>query len=426
MSQQHKVIIVPLSIDELEVFKFDALPKSIGEGNVHCPRCGLPAFKNGSTRKYRNSGKRVQKYRCPNGHSFNENTSLEAIYEKYRKQKEILKLILRGETVEAIAAKLNVSKYEVRRVVTMLIDLLGTKKIENIHDEIIVIFMDETGAGARSRCLVSALVCNHIVSYIANGRNFLTLNSALTAVRDAIGNVDGKKILVITDGYEAYVDAVFTVFPNAIHVRQFHSKRGVVYIHFIEGGERRTIVLRWDAFLESSGNVSENTIRKRKWSEKIRKRDNRIPQWVDRVRKIDTPLESSDTVYYYSGFKKHPVRRRSRIGRRWCRSKSKTKRVRRKPKIKLLFKGKLSGLVEKFEAAGEVIDTVRNVFAGRYITSNLAEYVFQFKPWLKTKHGLKSVDYVFVMMLSYVLGTVGNNIRSEEVANHVFGASPIL
>ena len=142
---------------------------------------------------------------------------LEALYEKNRKQKDILKLILHGETVEAIAARLNVSKYEVRRVVALLINLLGVKKIENINDEIIIIFIDEMGVGVRSKYLASALVCNHIVSYIATGWNFLILKSAPTAVRDTIGGVKGKKVLVITDDYEAYADAVFTVFPDAIH-----------------------------------------------------------------------------------------------------------------------------------------------------------------------------------------------------------------
>ena len=424
---QNKIIAVPLNINDLRIIKFDALPKLVGEGSVHCPKCGLPGIKNGSTRKYNNGKRRVQKYRCPRGHSFNENTSLEAIQEKNRKQKEILKLILRGETVEAIAAKLNISKYEVRHVVTLLVNLLSVERIENVSDETIVIFMDETGVGVRSRCLISALVCNHIVSYIANGRNLLTLKSALDAVKRIIGETNDKKILVVTDGYESYVEAVFTVFPNAIHVRQFHNRRGVVYIHFIENGAKRTIVLRWDAFLESpTDDISKNTLRKRKWSEKRPKKAAYGRRWTDKVKEIDTPLESSDTVYYYEGFKKHPIRRRSCDNTKKRSSSSKRKKVKRKPKIKLIFKGKLNELVERFEAANKVIKVVREVFAGRYITSNMAEYVFQFKPLLKMKHGLKSVEYVFVTMLSHVLGTVGNDIRSEEVANHIFGASPIF
>ncbi|MCD6515530.1 MAG: hypothetical protein J7L07_11455 [Candidatus Odinarchaeota archaeon] len=71
-------------------------------------------------------------------------------------------------------------------------------------------------------------------------------------------------------------------------------------------------------------------------------------------------------------------------------------------------------MTKKFKAVGEVIDTIRGVFAGLYITSNLAEYVFQFKPWLKMKYGLRSMVYVFMIMLSYVLGTIGNDIRSGK------------
>ena len=61
-----------------------------------------------------------------------------------------------------------------------------------------------------------------------------------------------------------------------------------------------------------------------------------------------------------------------------------------------------------------------------YITSNTAEYLFQLKPLLKMKHGLRSVEYVFVTMLSHVLGTIGNDIKSDEVANHISDASSIF
>ena len=423
-----KTIAVPLSIDDLKVFKFDDLPKPIGEGSVHCPRCGLPGIKNGSTRKYSDGKPRIQKYRCPHNHSFNENTSLEAMYSALQEQRDILHLVLRGEVEEAIAIKLDVSKYKIKQVIESVANLLEVEEIDEIKDTLIVMFIDESSAGARSRCLISALVGNHIVSYIADGRNFLTIKSALESIKKALGDVYDKKIIVVTDGYEAYVDAVFTVFPGAIHVRQFHSKRGVVYIHYVKGGEKRTIVLRWDAFLNSKdGKVSENTLRKRKWSRKMRKEMPPGRRWIDKVKAIDTPLESYDDAYYYKGFKRHPVARRSGGGKRRRSRVKRGKRTKRKgPKVVLLFKGKLDELVKRFDDARETIEAVRGVFAGKYITSNMAEYTFQFKPWLKTRHGLKDATYVFVMMLGYVLGTVGNDVRSEEVANHIFGASPIL
>ena len=57
--------------------------------------------------------------------------------------------------------------------------------------------------------------------------------------------------------------------------------------------------------------------------------------------------------------------------------------------------------------ANKVIKVVREVFAGRYITSNMAEYVFQFKPLLKMRHGLKSVEYCLCQCLVKFWGPLG-------------------
>ena len=56
--------------------------------------------------------------------------------------------------------------------------------------------------------------------------------------------------------------------------------------------------------------------------------------------------------------------------------KKSRKAKRSKPKIKLLFKGRLGELISRYKVANEVIKVVESVFTSRYITLNMASIRF--------------------------------------------------
>lgn len=54
---------------------------------------------------------------------------------------------------------------------------------------------------------------------------------------------DKTQIVFLTDGEVCFVDSIKHFFPNAIHIRQFHSAscKGIIYIHFTQNQKEFTI-----------------------------------------------------------------------------------------------------------------------------------------------------------------------------------------
>ena len=72
-------------------------------------------------------------------------------------------------------------------------------------------------------------------------------------------------LIFVTDGYSAYVDLISKLFPTAVHIRQFHTKRslGYVHIHYTHDGDRYTCRPTWCAVL-SKGKANKTPIQQRK------------------------------------------------------------------------------------------------------------------------------------------------------------------
>ncbi|MHA1357686.1 MAG: hypothetical protein ACTSRC_06220 [Candidatus Helarchaeota archaeon] len=194
-------------------------------------------------------------------------------------------------------------------------------------------------------------------------------------------------IIFVTDGYVAYVDLIAKLFPTAIHIRQFHSKRslGYVHIHYTHEGERYPCRTTWRAFL-SKGKSSKRTIQQRKRRKKV---------YTGEVKKRGRPKKRKkldNQSYLYKGVKYYPLKRKSekrpKNGKKKPKSKSTKKKHRASSKTKkdppkLLAKGPLKTLCKQFPHLNKTIKLVSHVFGGMFITNNNAENKFKVKDWLK-------------------------------------------
>ncbi|MGQ4915085.1 MAG: hypothetical protein ACP6IU_10130 [Candidatus Asgardarchaeia archaeon] len=65
-------------------------------------------------------------------------------------------------------------------------------------------------------------------------------------------------------------------------------------------------------------------------------------------------------------------------------------------------------------------------FGGKYITSNWAEWEFQFKMWLRTRHGIRSGDEMIMMhFIGYRYNLQSSSVRREAIIDLVC-KSPIF
>ena len=436
-------ITIPHDINALRTYNFTALPKPKGPGNAHCPRCGAPAIKNGSTRAYKNANgkpsKRVQKYRCPECKlSFNANTSLEAINTRVENAKTILNFLLSGDSERSISSRLGVSIYKVRKIVSAFVNRIKVITSRNplIDAGPVVIYIDEASSGVNGKCIIAAKVNDYDYLLVADGRNFLTIYSALMHIRENIASPDERDIIVVTDGYESYIDAVRAVFPHAIHIRQFHTARGVIYVHFRHDEELYTLVLRWDVVLNChvKSKLGESTLRKRIWKGKKRNvhKGSHGRSWQVMVTLIDTPLADAKTCYLYRGIKRHPRRKRGvrgderRVKRRRRRSGRKKSCRGRSKRPKLIATGNIDDILPNHPQVWRPYLAIMSHFGGKYITSNWAEWEFQFKLWLRTRHGIKSGDEMILMhFIGYRYNLQSSGVRRDAIIDLVC-KSPIF
>ena len=363
-----------------------ALPKPVGFGDAHCPSCGNRGVRKGSTTGYRKNCKnRVQKYRCIRcGRSFNQNTSLEALEKLVEKARKAFGKMVFGRIVDASRE----SGISLNTLYTLIDKALETKP-RRIRADRPIIYIDDSGFGRY--CMIGVKAGTHVFIFLLPSINYLTAKTALRYVRRYLGCIDP---VVVSDGAKCYIDAVRNIFPDAIHVRQFHRKRGVVYIHFRHLEQVYTLIVRWDVFLEDDGDGL----------------------WARRVARIDTPLQSSDHAYLYIGAKKNPRRLPCKRKRRSRRKRRRRRRKRRNSYAKRVFAGSLEDLFERYSFCRDVFNRVGEAFRGRFITSNWAEWCFQAKGYvcmfgIRGRAMLALFRYYF-----YILGAFRDEYSRDRLA----------
>jgi len=112
----------------------------------------------------------------------------------------------------------------------------------NGEEDFVLTFFDYSGCVlSRRLSLVLARVNGQLIWNIVCGSNRLTIWNFLKTIKESVEkacSIQGKdeeiKYIFITDGEISFVDPVGSLFPDSIHIRQFHKKelRGLVYTHF--------------------------------------------------------------------------------------------------------------------------------------------------------------------------------------------------
>ncbi|MGQ4915554.1 MAG: hypothetical protein ACP6IU_12565 [Candidatus Asgardarchaeia archaeon] len=197
---------------------------------------------------------------------------MEDINARIENAKTVLNFLLSGDSERSVSSKLDVSIYKVRKVVSAFVDRIEVITSHNllINTGPVVIYIDEASSGVNGKCIIAARVNDYDFLLVADGRNFFTIYSALMHIREHIASPDERDIIVVADSYESYINVIHAVFPHAVHIRQFHTARGVIYVHFQHDGELYTLVLRWDVVLNChvKSKFGGSTLHKRIWKNK--------------------------------------------------------------------------------------------------------------------------------------------------------------
>jgi len=215
---------------------------------------------------------------------------------------EALSLLAMCEgTYDGIAKYLNVSKRMVEFGTAVLLDYLKEEgKGENIRvdGDTVVVYADfSTTRVTRAASMVFSRVGDTIVYQVACAMNYLTAWNFVRALKERLVLNASTRVIFVTDGEKAWVAPIRRFFPEAIHIRQFHSESsiGLVYVHLPHGGKLYTVRFPWDAVLED-GEPNEEALRMRKWR-KLESKDRSEKTELDRTELFDGVIVWEGTVY---------------------------------------------------------------------------------------------------------------------------------
>ncbi|HIH97363.1 MAG TPA: hypothetical protein HA348_07845 [Thermoplasmata archaeon] len=221
-------------------------------------------------------------------------------------------------------------------------------------------------------------------------------------------------VVFVTDGESAWVDPIRTFFPDAVHIRQFHSDAslGIVYVHFRYENKLYTPRTTWDVAL-SEGDADKEALRMRRRRKELKEDKKKAKEkrtelfrglilWEGSVytprgtrRRIKRTrgatvsgvmggVETSGTKGKIEPLSKpEDSEEQNHYAKRWITPAS--------DGVKEIFKGTVEkGLqIPSVKYAHSIL--VR-VFGGLYITSNVAECLFTVKPALRYHRTVKRGD----------------------------------
>jgi len=392
-----------------EIFKQAniASGKKIRDLNESTQICSCPTCKSSEHVKYTGTNKGIRKFVCrSDSHAksvwFSASTSYEAM-EIYRDAlaKNLCLLVQTNATVNGITDYNECSKHFVEYALQGLCDFINKTNQLTINisqeTELISIFLDISGSGlAKNKAIILAKIQDKIFFDIITTSNYLSSHTILSQIKDRLTITNKTQIVFVTDGEKCFVDSIKHFFPNAIHIRQFHSKscKGIVYIHLNYSGKDYTIRCAWDAVLEE-GKASEKTRKMRELKAK-RKLENK-----ERAGKIEY-TELSKEVIIWEGIVYLPRGlRRVKITKTKKRNSSLHNNFQRNTSpsdIPILFKGELKE-AQKIEVFSFCFGILKKIFGGLYITSNVVETIFNFKSKFYHHRTIKSGDRLMLCIL---------------------------
>lgn len=417
--------------------------------------CSCPECRSKEYVKKAGSNRGMRKFVCSNpGHGkrvcFSTSTSYEAV-EIYRNcLTEVLCLLAQTNAmINGIIRYNETSKYFVELALEAMCNFVN-KEAKRLHvnidknTDLVTIFLDISGSGlVRNKAIILAKINDKTVFDIITVSNYLSSYKILAAIKKKLQISDKTKIVFVTDGENCFVDAIKHLFPDAIHIRQFHSKscRGIIYIHLKYEEENYTIRCLWDAVL-NEGTPSEEVKKKRemkakkKISEKERKTNVKYSELSNDI------MIWNGTVYAPRGVRrKLPKKGKTKKSQHLNSSNTSTSDTHNSPKKKidtstsdapiLLFQGNLNE-AKKLKVAAYCFEILKKIFGGLYITSNMVETVFNVKSKLYPHRTMKSGQRIMICILysQFVLkGKSNEELRTffkENIITYEFVTQKVL
>jgi len=181
---------------------------------------------------------------------------------------------------------------------------------------------------SKNKAIILAKIGENIIFDIVSTSNYLSSHELVSTIQKKFEISKNTQIVFITDGETCFVDSIRLYFPNAIHIRQFHSQscKGIIYIHFRENNVDYTLRCLWDAVLDE-GVPTRKVIKQREF--KANKKINE----KERKNKIRYSELSTDVILW-KGVVKSP-RGTRRILKKKSDNKAKTISVNKKNKLNI-------------------------------------------------------------------------------------------
>jgi hypothetical protein len=322
-----------------------------------------------------------------------------------------------GGTYKGIARYLDISKHAVEFSLAMLSDYLKDRKSEElvINEDLAVIYADFSGTRvSRAASVIMSRIGGKVAYQVCCEMNYLTAWNFVRMMKARLKVKPSTTVVFVTDGESAWVDPIRTFFPDAVHIRQFHSDAslGIVYVHFRYENKLYTLRTTWDVAL-SEGDADKEALRMRRRRKELKK---------DKKKDKEKRTELFRGLILWEGSVYTPRGTRRRI--KWTRGATVSgvmggdETSGTKGKIESLSKPEDSeeqnhyakrwitpasdGVKEIFKGTveeGLQIPSVKyahsilvRVFGGLYITSNVAECLFTVKPALRYHRTVKQGD----------------------------------
>jgi hypothetical protein len=372
---------------------------------------------------------------------FSTYTSYEAlkVYQDFLVEALTLLTFCEG-TYDGVAKYLNVSKHAVEFSTSVLLDYLGKEgRREAIvtEDDLVVIYADfSTSRVSRAASVIMSKVDRSIAYQVCCSMNYMSAWNFVRALKEKLVLKPNATVVFVTDGESAWVDPVRAFFPEAVHIRQFHSENslGLVYVHFPFENKLYTLRCLWSAVLEK-GEANEKVLKMR-----MRRKLESAKKSFDRTKLFDG-------VILWEGVVREP--RGARRKRSATVSGAMSWENDRKPEVsagngspraldaeiegfgtftevchdddediaprtdgaRRVFKGNLEDAI-RIPAVKCAYSILVLVFGGLYITSNAVECLFSIKPALKYHRTVKNGD-ALIHLLLYLKTRLRKKSRTE-------------
>lgn len=400
---------------------------------AHCPECNAPAHTNGSVHG-------IKRFTCFNSahskpRSFTINTSAEHSLFLYFCALRTLEYLGQGMPLEGIQRIMGVTRWFTELVISAAAQQLEKQDFGRISDDFIVVYID--GVYAVRGCVLVAKIRDKILWRCCEGEDYQSIKSHLLQLKDC---VDAETIMFVTDGLTNYVDATREVFPDAIHVRHFHSTIEDILVHFPYDDELYTLHVKWDIFIEGGrkdvtlwkgtkymldrqkekkkrdkrSNIERleeivvSINKSRRWDGRLMQRFSvAVDRAADEVINGKTKLEILEEVLGKIEWNVVPLKFRHRLRERIegvyiriNRKEVKWIRRKRKKRVERLCMGDLSDVAEKFPQINYVLGIMRREFEGKHITTNPVEGTHShFLPLLRTHRSEKGTQRLINVIL---------------------------